>query len=236
MTLTTALGRFADSITENFAQVVEASPEDQLKAPTLTLLREVGDLFGLRVVGRTEAHPIEAEGRPDIGVAVGGLLGGFIELKRPGLGSNPERLRGEQNKAQWRKFQTLPNLIYSDGNSWSLYRTGEPVGRSVSISGDITVDGAAGINGASIERFGALLRDFLVWQPIVPHAPRELAAYLAPLARLVRDEAYIAVRQEGSNIRLLADEWRAYLFPDADDHQFADAYAQTLTYALLLAR
>jgi hypothetical protein len=121
---------------ENFAQVVEASPEDQLKAPTLTLLREVGDLFGLRVVGRTEAHPIEAEGRPDIGVAVGGLLGGFIELKRPGLGSNPERLRGEQNKAQWRKFQTLPNLIYSDGNSWSLYRTGEPVGRSVSISGD----------------------------------------------------------------------------------------------------
>jgi hypothetical protein len=236
MTLASALGRFAASITENFAQLVAASPEDQLKPPTLTLLREVGDLFGRRVIGRTEAHPIEAEGRPDIGVAVDGLLGGFMELKRPGLGSNPERLRGEQNRAQWRKFRTLPNLIYSDGNSWSLYRTGELIGRPVSISGDITADGAVGINEANVERFGALLRDFLTWQPIVPHAPRELAAYLAPLARLVRDEAYIAVRQEGSNIRVLADEWRAYLFPDADDHQFADAYAQTLTYALLLAR
>jgi hypothetical protein len=236
MTLAAALGHFADSITENFAQNVAASPEDQLKAPTLALLREVGDLFGLRAIGRTEAHPIEAEGRPDIGVAVGGLLCGFIELKRPGLGSNPDRLRGEQNKSQWRKFQTLPNLIYSDGNSWSLYRTGELVGRSVSVSGDVTVDGAAGLNAANVERFGVLLRDFLSWQPIVPHAPRELAAYLAPLARLVRDEAYIAVRQVGSSIRVLADEWRAYLFPDADDHQFADAYAQTLTYALLLAR
>jgi hypothetical protein len=81
-----------------------------------------------------------------------------------------------------------------------------------------------------------LLRDFLTWEPIAPHAPRELANYIAPLTRLVRDEAYIAVRQDGSNIRVLADEWRAYLFPDADDHQFADAYAQTLTYALLLAR
>src|SRR4051812_49039400 len=92
------LGRFADSITENFAQAIAASPEDQLKAPTLTLLRAVGDLFSLRVVGRTEAHPIQVEGRPDIGVAVGGLLSGFIELKRPGLGSNPERLQGEKNR------------------------------------------------------------------------------------------------------------------------------------------
>ncbi|MBA2557723.1 MAG: N-6 DNA methylase, partial [Chloroflexi bacterium] len=31
-------------------------------------------------------------------------------------------------------------------------------------------------------------------------------------------------------------DWRAFLFPDADDNQFADAYAQTVTYALLLAR
>jgi len=46
MTLATALGHFADSITENFAQNVAAQPEDQLKPPTLALLREVGELFG----------------------------------------------------------------------------------------------------------------------------------------------------------------------------------------------
>ena len=34
----------------------------------------------------------------------------------------------------------------------------------------------------------------------------------------------------------LARDWRQLLFPDADDEQFADAYAQTVTFALLLAR
>jgi hypothetical protein len=34
----------------------------------------------------------------------------------------------------------------------------------------------------------------------------------------------------------VAGQWRDRLFPTADDNQFADAYAQVLTYALLLAR
>ena len=37
-------------------------------------------------------------------------------------------------------------------------------------------------------------------------------------------------------MKTLANEWRRLLFPETDDAQFADAYAQTLTYALLLAR
>jgi hypothetical protein len=34
----------------------------------------------------------------------------------------------------------------------------------------------------------------------------------------------------------LAKDWRQVLFPKASDHEFADGYAQTLTFALLLAR
>lgn len=36
--------------------------------------------------------------------------------------------------------------------------------------------------------------------------------------------------------RGLARDWRALLFPDASDAVFADGYAQTVTFALLLAR
>jgi Type ISP C-terminal specificity domain/N-6 DNA Methylase len=43
-------------------------------------------------------------------------------------------------------------------------------------------------------------------------------------------------KAEIHNLAQLAHEWRNYLFPDADNAKFADAYAQTLTYALLLAR
>jgi hypothetical protein len=59
---------------------------------------------------------------------------------------------------------------------------------------------------------------------------------LAPLCRLLRADVLTALQNRGSNLSLLAADWRKYLFPDADDFQFADAYAQTLTYALLLAR
>jgi hypothetical protein len=82
----------------------------------------------------------------------------------------------------------------------------------------------------------ALLRDFASWEPIVPTSPRRLAEMLAPLCRLLRDDAFAALGNDESSMKMLADDWRHFLFADADDRQFADAYAQTVTYALLLAR
>ncbi len=80
------------------------------------------------------------------------------------------------------------------------------------------------------------MRDFFTWEPLAPKSPRALAEMLAPLCHLLRDDVREALGDENSNLSALAREWRDYIFPDADDAQFADAYAQTLTYALLLAR
>ena len=73
-------------------------------------------------------------------------------------------------------------------------------------------------------------------EPVTPSTARGLAEFLAPLARLLRDEVREALDREGSAVRQIANEWRGVLFADADAAQFADAYAQTVTYALLLAR
>ena len=56
-----------------------------------------------------------------------------------------------------------------------------------------------------------------------------------PRWRFLREEVEKALGREGGPLSQLATEWRAILFPEADDAQFADAYAQTVTYALLLA-
>ena len=81
-----------------------------------------------------------------------------------------------------------------------------------------------------------MLRDFLNWDPITPASPKALADLLAPLCHLLREDVTQALEDSDSAISSLAREWREYLFPEADDAQFADAYAQTLTYALLLAQ
>jgi hypothetical protein len=58
----------------------------------------------------------------------------------------------------------------------------------------------------------------------------------SPLCRLLRTDVLVAVEREQSALHRLCDEIRDYLFPHVTDAQFADIYAQTLTYALLLAR
>ncbi len=229
------LEHFADEIAAKFALPLAFNPEDQLKGPISALLERAGGELGLEVRAVTEVPVSEIGGRPDVGITVKLLLAGHIELKAPGKGANPARFKGNDRK-QWQKFKDLPNLIYTDGNEWALYRTGERVGKAIRFSGDITADGRSAVNSNDAQALSGLLQDFLRWHPILPSTPRALANALAPLCRLLRTDVLEALQNPNSNLTLLAADWRKYLFPDADDSQFADAYAQTLTYALLLAR
>ncbi len=221
-------------MTNNFKQPISAQPEDQLKAPVGDFLRDTGSLTDLNVAWRTEVHPDDIDGRPDLGVTVNGLLTGHVELKRPGLGARPEHFTGH-NRSQWEQFKALPNIIYTDGGEWSLYRSGELKLRA-RIAADVSQGGAKALDQETLAALREMLRDFLYWEPVVPGTAEGLARFLAPLARVLRDDVKAALVREASSLRALASEWTGLLFPEGDDAQFADAYAQTVTYALLLAR
>jgi hypothetical protein len=235
MTFSPVLEKFANELKAKFSVHIPFNPEDQLKGPLDSLVQRAGDLLKLTVKVVTEAQVAEVGGRPDMAVTVDGVLAGHIELKAPGKGARTNKFVG-RDKAQWGKFRNLPNVIYTDGNEWALYRTGERIGDVVRLSGDVTEDGAKAVTENVATRLQELLRDFLYWHPVTPSSPRVLAGILAPLTRLLRTEVLVALEDENSNLSHLANDWRQFLFPDADDAQFADAYAQTLTYALLLAR
>jgi Type ISP C-terminal specificity domain/N-6 DNA Methylase len=232
------LEKFAQSMKTAYAAVEasKAQAEDQLKPPVVALMAQLGELTGQTVVATTEARLPELGTKPDVAVLVEGLVSGHVELKAPGRGATPTKLKGKHDAEQWKKFRNHPNLLYTDGNEWALYRTGERHGKAVRLGGDLAAEGAQALSATAADRLELLLRDFVAWEPIVPGTPRALAEALAPLCRLLRDDALAALAEEGSAMRLLAGEWRHYLFADADDRQFADAYAQTVTYALLLAR
>lgn len=231
------LRAYGVGLTANFATAAAnpAQPEDQLKGPTQTLLEAAGLAFGLNVVARTEA--LMAGGvRPDIGISVSGLLTGHVELKAPGKGVRPRDFGPGHDREQFKRLADHPNLVYADGNQWALYRNGAIVGTAVSADGDVRTDGADAYGATAAAGLETLLRDFFGWMPIVPSSPKALAELLAPLTRLLREHVVVAMATAGSALAELAKEWRDYFFPDADDAQFADAYAQTLTYAMLLAR
>ncbi|MFA4952559.1 type ISP restriction/modification enzyme [Brevundimonas sp.] len=223
---------FADSLQAAFARLARGQAEEQLKRPVSTLIEAAGQLQELDV--QTTPEIVVSQGRPDIGVLSGGLLCGHIELKAPRETIDPLLMRG-RNKQQWEKFQALPNLIYTNGREWRLFQLGQEMA-ILTLTGEPTEQGRAAVTQADGRRLGALLRAFLTWHPIVPHQPQSLARFLAPLARIIRDDVKAAVDNNTPSLIALREEWRAFLFPDFTDTEFADAYAQTLTAALLLAR
>lgn len=207
------LQSFSTALTRAFALPARANPEDQLKGPSAILVSDLGSILGLRVESQTEAQVEGLGGRPDMAVFVNGLLAGHIELKAPGLGADPTRLRGAQNKSQWEKFKALPNLIYTDGNSWALYRHGDRRGPAVRSSGDPAGDGPRAFTAEDANRLEPMFTEFLRWNPIVPHNSQALAAYLAPLARLLRDDVLETVENRGRLFRSFEISGPAYSSP-----------------------
>lgn len=227
-------GSFAEAVGRKFSTHVSGEPEDQLRAPFEHLLAEAGKNIGIDVIAVGETLLANRGGKPDFGVASGKLLCGHVELKAPGKGADTALFTGHDAR-QWERFQNLPNILYSDGREFALYRHGERRGL-VRLTEDPRRAGAAAIDNESSAQLERLLRDFLSWEPVVPSTSKQLAGYLAPLCRILRDDVLDALTAKAPGVLAAASDWRRYLFPGADDARFADAYAQTITFALLLAR
>ena len=232
-----SLKRLAAAVAEKMAQVTPGDPEEQLRAPFENFVNEVAKALDWRVVLTGEVRMPGRIGRPDYAAHKDGLLAGYVELKAPGTGASSRRFR-RRNRQQFRRFSAIPNLLYTDGIEWALYRSGEPVGAIVRF--DTSSDDAD--SGPAAAEVLALLRDFLLWQPVAPVDAkgcfdlRAFARALAPLCRLLRDQVIDALGDESSVLHGLAGDWRKFLMPEASDAKFADAYAQTATFALLLGR
>lgn len=239
-----ALRTFARDVKSKAAlgERFNAQPEDHLKTSVTALVRAIADGLGMRVEVISEARVDEVSGRPDLAVTVDGLLVGYIELKAPGVGTTESEFRG-RNREQFNRFRKLPNLIYTDANDWTFYRKGEEGDRNQrmrrfdvrlsdlpnSSDDDLTEDDA--------QRVQSMLREFLHWSPIVPTNARALANQLAPLTRMLRDDVKEAVEDpERPALTAIYEDWKRTLFPEASPAEFADSYAQTFTYGMLLAK
>lgn len=217
-------------------KAASGAPEDQLRAPLETLFRDLALLVGLpakamNLVGESTLAHLAT--RPDYAVTVSNALIGFIEVKAPGKGADPRRFSDPHDKGQWEKLKSLPNLLYTDGNSFSLWQDGELQGTVVTLNGDVAT---AGASLSAPPTLLPLIADFLQWTPIAPRTAKQLAEISARLCRLLRDEVTDELARGGKALTALATEWRSLLFPQATDDQFADGYAQAVTFGLLVAR
>lgn len=231
MSATEHVRNFSDSVEAKFATAA-GEPEAALRGPFEQLLVSLGVEYGLTVVCHDEAHLSSVTGAiPDYAIEVDGVVVGYVELKAPGVGANTSRFTG-RNRRQWDKLSALPNLVYTDGTEWAVYHQDARHGDIVRLDRDVRDGNAV---PPDEHAFSHLARHFLTWAPAPPATYRQLAESTARLCRLLRDEVADQLATS-TQLQGLAGEWRDLLFPDADDAAFANQYAQTVTFALLLAR
>ena len=237
MTLQQAVSTFGAEAKSKLSNAgASGAPEDQLRTPLEGLIANLAELTGLpagTVVAVGEISLADLKTRPDYAVTRRNALIGFIEVKAPGKGADPRRFQDRHDKEQWAKLQTLPNLIYTDGNAFSLWRNGELEGRVVQLEGDVAT---AGNKLAAPDGLVSLFADFFQWEPQPPRSAAQLADITARLCRLLREEVTEQLGQGSAPLTNLAEDWRRLLFPSATDDAFADGYAQAVTFGLLMAR
>jgi Type ISP C-terminal specificity domain/N-6 DNA Methylase len=224
-----------------------AGPGDKeaaIRSPLDELLGAAGAALNVKAVFHDEVRDSERQVRPDYGVSVCGAITGYIEVKAPGRTINPGHFKGHDLR-QWERQRDLPNLLYTNGTEWRLYRDSEPAGEPVTFNGGPLDTAKSGLTAPA--EFEAMITDFLRWKPAPITSVGALVRAVAPLTRLLRGEVLDQLDTERRAIKAgqaassqpflgLAQDWRALLFPTATDDVFADGYAQTVTFALLLAR
>ena len=248
----------------------EGEPEAQLTTPVSNFLKGFGDLHNLSVTLVRETSITVADGgnkksgtvRPDFGIKVDGLLVGHVELKAPSKSIDPATFgRNGHEYKQWQKLKNLPNLLYTNGREWRLYRYGELVtvttdGRESEIAYIHTPDFVKHKGPfTATPSLQGMLQNFLFWEPTPITSADKLVKTLAPLAVLLREEVYLGLKTQQKNhssakkhaksqgyddpvppelVGLYAD-WRATLSPGAEKQEFADSFAQTVVFALVVA-
>lgn len=224
----------------------DSNPEQSLYPALLTLLRillpELAGQEDLDVIQQVHTEL----GAPDykVGLPHRPPLG-FVEAKAP---ENDLTHRRGHDREQFERYSDLPNWVYTNFWEFQLYRRGSCLGRArlVPIDAlDPAVDLESALAGNDTTQAIDLLRRFVLIEPPALVEAKDIARRLAGAARLVRGAVTSALSVEPDAIAPLLDvreEFREVLFAhlEADEAtyntEFADAYAQTLAYGLLIAR
>lgn len=222
-------------------------PEAALSRPVAALIQRYGqDILQRSVVLHEEVREEAGTVRPDYGVRVDELMSGHIELKKPGTSLDPSTYgKTTHNGRQWRRLRNLPNLLHTNGLEWRLWRYGELVGKPIHLDA-ASLTKYKGILTAPAE-FGIMLTSFLSWGPTPITTVSRLVDTIAPLAALLREEVLESLKANRREAKAtgkpdntypfigLKRDWRASLYPQATDEEFADGFAQTVVFALVIA-
>ncbi len=216
---------YLKEIQENLStgRATEQTHRSALKA----LLEAVGE--GITAIN--EPRRVEC-GAPDYIITRARTPVGYVEAKD--VGTNLDTAERSEQVRRYRA--SLSNLILTDYLEFRWYVEGEH--RETARLATLTSDGRIRTQRGGIQALSGLLQKFFAQTMPTVGTPKELAQRMAALARMIRDLIQETFRRESEEGALHAQlkAFRETLIPFLTPAQFADMYAQTITYGLFAAR
>ncbi|KAM3097005.1 type ISP restriction/modification enzyme [Phormidesmis sp. 146-12] len=168
-------------------------------------------------------------GIPDFTVKRRDLLVGYVEAKDVGLDLD----QIEKSEQLQRYLEAFPNLVLTNYLEFRWYVNGK---RRLK-------EALADRNGNKLQvretnTIAALLDQFLNYTGEIISSPEDLARQMARLTKAIKLATSTALGLEESQGELhqLKQGFSEVLLPDLNDADFADMYAQTISYGLFAAR
>jgi very-short-patch-repair endonuclease len=181
--------------------------------------------------------PTEA-GNPDFRVWDGSYqVIGYIEAKAPGA-----NLDQVETSAQLQRYlHTFPNLILTDFYEFRLYRNGAFLESARLARPFIAQTLKTKPPAEQVKALACLFETFFSFALPPSFTAEDLARELARRTRFMRDEVIRPELKQQVSVQQgplygFYDAFRKYLIASLTEDQFADLYAQTITYGLFAAR
>jgi hypothetical protein len=198
------------------------SREEGFYPDLLHLFEWFAEERGLADLRVTQIPPKTEDCLLDFQVWRGERIAGYVEAKRPGM--NLDSVEGSEQLQRYRK--TFPNLLLTNFREFRLYRQGRPALRAQAAAG-------------GPERLLELLELFADFESPPSDSTAVLAERLAGRTRILAMRIYELLEtdtQGRSNLASFYQAFTEFLLAGLTHREFADLYAQTLTYGLLAAR
>lgn len=203
------------------------------------LFEEFAAANGIKNVDITVLPKQTEAGNPDFRVWDGRYhITGYIEAKHPSE-TNLDWI--EDSEQMNRYLTTFPNVILTNFYEFRLYRDGQLIDKVAVARPVIALKLQTAPPVENEAAFYALLEKFFAFSLPAIKTAKGLALELAKRTRFLRDEVItieLAEEEKKGKKAILGffEAFKKYLLGTLTEAQFADLYAQTLTYGLFAAR
>jgi len=203
------------------------------------LIKKMAAILKVKNIDVTILPKKTEAGNPDFRIWDGkNHITGYIEAKDPSV-SNLDYIEGTEQLKRY--CSTFPNVILTNFYEFRLYRGGQRIAQVMIGRSFIARQLHTPPPVENCDQFKDLFETFFSFSLPKIKSARSLAIELAKRTRFLRDEV-IAVEMEEDGTKGqkqiigFYEAFKKYLIGTLTEKQFADLYAQTITYGLFAAR